>query len=170
MKLYKNALTQNTLMLINRELTNFMEQPDKWTCSNFKWQPNVMINISGVTMITTISEGLTKIILEDLQDILPTICHSKLQYFVWTPNSGISTHTDNRYTFGATLYLNQTWDPNDGGIFMYEYDKDDWRAHVPSYNTMVINDTKAWHLVTPVSPFAKHNRYTIQIFGDVENE
>jgi len=24
------------------------------------------------------------------------------------------------------------------------------------------------HMVTPVSPFAKNNRYTIQIFGDEE--
>ena len=170
MKLYKNALTQNTLMLINRELTNFIEDGENWTCSNFKWKPNVMINISGATMICKPSEGLTKIILENLQGILPPMKNSSIQYYVWTANSGISTHNDVKYKFGATIYLNDIWDINDGGIFLYQHDGDDWRAHIPTFNTMMINDTGTLHMVTPVSPFAKNNRYTLQIFGDIKDE
>jgi len=170
MKLYKNALTQNTLALVNRELSNFMEYPDKWTCSNFMWKPNIKINISGATMMATISEGLTNVILEDIEDIIPPIKKKIIQYYVWTPNSGISIHNDQKYKFGATIYLNDTWDINDGGIFLYQHNGDDWRAHIPSFNTMMINDTGSLHMVTPVSPFAKHNRYTIQIFGDLRDE
>jgi hypothetical protein len=170
MKLYKNVLTANTLSLINRELTNFLEQRDKWTCSNFLWQPNIKINISGATMISSISEGIAEMILEDLEDILPKMNHKKLQYYVWTPNSGISSHSDALYKFGATIYLNDIWDINDGGIFLYQHDGDDWRAHVPTFNTMMINDNGTLHMVTPVSPFAKNNRYTIQIFGDTSHE
>lgn len=170
MKLYKNVLKQNTLSLVHRELTNFLEQTDKWTCSNFIWNDKIKVNITGTTMISFISEGISEIILEDLEDILPPISNPKLQYYVWTPNSGISTHTDAKYKFGATVYLNETWDPNDGGIFMYQHDGDDWRVHIPSLNTMMVNDTGSMHMVTPVSPFAKQNRYTIQIFGDLKDE
>jgi hypothetical protein len=36
------------------------------------WQPNIKINISGATMICDVSEGLAGIILEDVEDILPS--------------------------------------------------------------------------------------------------
>lgn len=170
MKLYKNVLAQNTLMLINRELTNFIEDGMNWTCSNFKWKPNIKINISGATMIRDVSEGLMHVIFEDLEDILPPMKKRSIQYCVWTPNSGISTHNDAKYKFGATIYLNDIWDINDGGIFLYQHDGDDWRAHIPTFNTMMINDTGTLHMVTPVSPFAKNNRYTLQIFGDIKDE
>ena len=170
MKLYKNVLSQNTLALVNRELSNFMEDTEKWTCSNFKWKSNIKTNISGSTMISFISVGVSELILQDLGDIIPPINHKKMQYYVWLPNSGISVHNDAHATFGATIYLNESWDINDGGIFIYQHDGDDWRAHVPEFNTLVVNDIHALHMVTPVSPFAKHNRYTIQIFGDNINE
>ena len=170
MKLYKNVLTQNTLALITKELNDFIKHSDNWTCSNFIWMNDIKVNISGTTMLSFVGKELTQFILEDLKNILPPISNPKLQYYVWTPNSGISCHDDGMYKFGATIYLNQSWNINDGGIFMYQHDGDDWRAHIPTLNTMVVNDTNALHLVTPVSPFAKHNRYTIQIFGDLKNE
>jgi len=170
MKLYKDVLTPSTLSVIHREFNNFMETPEKWTPSNFRWDAGIRINVSGTTLVTTISDGIVGMILEDLEYILPPMDHRKMQYCVWLPNSGISTHTDASYKFGATIYLNETWDPNDGGIFMYQNDGDDWRANIPSFNTMIINDSGSLHLVTPVSAFAKHNRYTIQIFGDKINE
>ena len=169
MKLYKDVLRETTLHLINRELTNFMESGENWTCSNFKWKSNVKVNIAGTTMTARVSEGIVQLILDDLKDILPPISHTDMMYFVWTPNSGISTHNDAMYKFGATIYLNDLWDINDGGIFMYHVKDSEWSAHVPTFNTMMINDDKNLHMVTPVSPFARNNRYTLQIFGDKES-
>lgn len=81
-------------------------------------------------------------------------------------NSSISLHNDSHVEFGATLYLNEAWVPDDGGIFLYQHAENDWRAHIPEFNTLVVNDNHTLHMVTPVSPFAKHYRYTIQIFGE----
>jgi len=169
MQIYENALTETTLSFIHRELTNFMEQPDKWSCSNFRWPASVKVNVAGSTLITPLSEGCRKLVLEDIGECLPK---TKIftNYFVWMPNSGISCHSDSHMKFGATLYLNESWDINDGGIFLYQREGTDWRAHVPEFNTLVVNDTQTLHMVTPVSPFAKHNRYTIQIFGEKEDE
>jgi len=173
MQIYENVLNENTLNLIYRELTHFMEHEHLWSCSNFKWGDkfsNLRTNISGTTMVAKVSDTLTEIILEDLDDVLPSMNHKLIKYFVWLPNSGISKHTDYTYKFGSTIYLNESWDINDGGLFLYENATDDWRVHIPRYNTMVVNDTGLVHMVTPVSAFAKHNRYTIQIFGDLVNE
>ena len=170
MQIYENALTETTLSIVHRELTNFMETPEKWTPSNFNWDNNIRINVSGTTLVTFVSNGVTELILEDLEDIIPPMTNKKIQYFVWTPNSGISIHDDGHVKFGATIYLNQTWDINDGGLFVYQHEPNDWRVHVPTFNTCTINDTCSLHMVTPVSPFARHNRYTIQIFGDKINE
>jgi hypothetical protein len=169
MKLYKEVLAPITLSVIHREFTNLLETDHAWTCSSFKWKPDIKVNISGATMVAKVNDGIASMILEDLGDKIPSMKSKRIQYCAWLPNSGISTHNDGMYTFGATIYLNETWDINDGGIFMYEYADNDWRGHIPTFNTMTVNDTKSLHLVTPVSPFAKHNRYTIQIFGDIEN-
>ena len=173
MQIYENALTESTLSFIHRELTNFMEQREKWTASNFKWPSAVRINVAGTTMVTPLSAGCRQLVLEDIGDCLPNgIPDEKIftQYFVWLPSSGISLHNDSHVVFGATLYLNEKWVPDDGGIFLYEHSEKDWRAHIPEFNTLVVNDNNTLHMVTPVSPFAKHNRYTIQIFGEKENE
>ncbi len=53
---------------------------------------------------------------------------------------------------------------NYGGILLYE-ESDGWKAFNPSYNSMVVNDSKQNHMVTQVSPLAAQNRYTLQIFG-----
>jgi hypothetical protein len=169
MQIYENALTEHTLSIVHRELIFFMQQPDKWTCSNFKWPASVTVNVAGTTVITPLSDGCRQLVLDEIGEFLPK---GKIftQYFVWMPNSGISCHNDSHVQFGATLYLNETWDINDGGIFLYQQEDTDWRAHVPEFNTLIVNDTQTLHMVTPVSPFAKHNRYTIQIFGEKENE
>lgn len=171
MKLHKNVLTENTLEIINREFNNFMQTPENWSSSTFEWSEGIKRNISGPVLIKFLSDGCRSLVLEEIQKYIPTSVENVvLKYYVWTPNSGISDHTDGVYKFGATIYLNESWDVNDGGIFLYQHDVDDWRAHVPTFNTMVVNDSRSLHLVTPVSAFARHNRYTIQIFGERENE
>lgn len=163
--IYKNVLTETTLSVVHDELIKFMKTPNIWGSSNFKWADDIKVNISGSTLITQVSPAVSNFIIQDLDSLLPNK-NVVLQYYVWTANSGISLHADALYKFGATIYLNETWDINDGGLFLYENTPNDWRVHVPEFNTMVINNDATNHMVTPVSPFAKHNRYTIQIFGE----
>jgi len=173
MQIYKNVLTSTTMSHVQRELSNFLETPNSiWACSSFKWSDSVKLIISCSTMMAELSPGLRGVVLEDLQDFLPPINQNQLSisYYVWTPNAGISLHDDGKYKFGATIYLNEFWDPNDGGIFLYQNSLDDWRAHVPTFNTMSVNTSGTYHMVTPVSPYAKQHRYTIQIFGDLKDE
>ena len=79
-------------------------------------------------------------------------------------NPNFDYHNDFAYRFGATIYLNNEWHINQGGLFVYKQNNEH-KVYVPEFNSMVLNDDKSWHLVTPVSVYAGKFRTTLQIWG-----
>ena len=109
-------------------------------------------------------------ILVEIGPLIPECEKYILQYYVWQQHSGIAVHDDSDKVFGATIYLNDTWQLENGGIFLYkEKEKPasahEWSALIPNNNTMVVNDNQEKHMVTSVSPYSTDLRYTIQIWG-----
>ena len=86
-----------------------------------------------------------------------------IMFYFWPPGSYIGWHNDQGYSFGATIYLNKTWDINHGGIFLYQEGKS-LKAYQPTYNTCVINDKKTSHCISITAPDAPL-RTTIQVLG-----
>lgn len=78
----------------------------------------------------------------------------------------IPFHDDHSYHFAATLYLNDKWNIEDGGLFIYK-DKptNEYKVIVPEKNMCVINTEKEVHHVSMVNYFASQNRITMQIWG-----
>ena len=85
-------------------------------------------------------------------------------------------HLDSAYPYNGTIYLNEKWDSNDGGVFLY---KDSQTKEIkgvePTYNTMVVNtgtetDPHNWHCVTCIVPGTIKKRVTIQWKADKINE
>ena len=85
------------------------------------------------------------------------------QYYIWQPQSGISWHNDyeSNRLFGATLYLNEQWHPDNGGWFIWK-DDNGYHTILPKQKVLVVNDNYEYHCVTPV---ALGFRCTIQIWG-----
>ena len=72
------------------------------------------------------------------------------------------------YKFGATLYLNDVWDLNWGGIFVWKpNDSNTMKAIAPTHNTLVVNDESELHFVTPISYNTDTFRVTMQIFAPI---
>ena len=92
------------------------------------------------------------------------------QYYIWDKLSGIDMHNDSGHDFGATLYLNGQWNPNWGGLFVWE-DKDEKELKIicPKQNMLVIADEGEDHMVTTISPYAEEDRITIQIWVNKKN-
>jgi len=86
------------------------------------------------------------------------------QYYVWKQNAAISLHKDSAYKFGATIYLNENWDIDCGGLFLWQHGSE-LKGFCPEYNSMVLNNSGEAHLVTPVNPLSPVHRYTIQVWG-----
>jgi len=86
-------------------------------------------------------------------------------FYLSAAGSYIGWHNDADYEFTATLYLNEKWNINHGGIFLYSDTKKNTIHGVPPLlNQCIINHGAVPHsisLTTPEAPW----RYTLQIFG-----
>jgi hypothetical protein len=85
-------------------------------------------------------------------------------YYLMTPNAGISAHSDaHQYIWNATIYLNEIWNPDWGGLLLWDDGDDYFRGVVPKKNRMILFESNKYHLVTPLSPTAGELRVTIQL-------
>lgn len=169
MKIFNDVLTSDLIENIFAEIKSKISLPS-WAASVLFWDKSIMTNVGATVLQTPALENGEKILEQarkfypkQLQDI-----KSYVHYYLWTKNSSISLHQDSKYAYGATIYLNKDWIIDEGGIFMWK-DKseksDYYKAYIPKYNSMVLNDENEKHIVTPVNPFARNLRITIQIFG-----
>ena len=88
--------------------------------------------------------------------------------YVWSGGSYITWHPDNYYPYNGTIYLNEEWDSNDGGIFLYRDNQtNEIKGIEPTYNSMVVNsstetDPHNLHCVTCIVPGTIKKRVTLQ--------
>ena len=84
-------------------------------------------------------------------DFIPSI-------YVWSGGSYIAWDSDIRYAYNGTIYLNEEWDSNNGGVFLYKDNlTNEIKGIEPSYNSMVVNfstedNPHNYHCVTCIVP------------------
>jgi hypothetical protein len=85
-----------------------------------------------------------------------------IMYYVWPRLSFIPFHSDKNHFFASTIYLNEDWHEDYGGLFLYK-EKNEIKAVSPKFNLAITNPKNIIHgtsLTTTEAPF----RETIQIF------
>ena len=179
MKVIKNALSEDLCLYSLNEIKKLKNSP-VWQSSTVFWSEGIRECISGSCIVTSTSDEIKKMVLDQIQNYLPsTASDISVMFYIWQPYSAISKHTDPGYKFAATIYLNEIWDIDWGGTFLYynkkidwehseeEYmtDHNNWKVVVPEFGTMVLNTDETLHMVTPLSPLSPELRYTIQIWG-----
>lgn len=168
MVVYENVLSDETIELFRQNtLLKFGRQC--WSFSSSFWGEDIRKGIVGECMTSLIDDELKNKILSEISNLLPKCSSYTLQQYIWGKNSGISKHNDGDYKFGATIYMNKDWDINYGGIFLWrkpEEPDSSMKVITPSFNTMILNNDKSIHMVTPVSPAAPDYRVTLQIWGN----
>ena len=85
-----------------------------------------------------------------------------VNYYKWLPGSFIPFHNDESSSLASTIYLNESWDKDYGGLFLYE-EEQEIKGYVPKYNSAVINKNNVSHSTSIISPTAP-KRETLQIF------
>ena len=89
---------------------------------------------------------------------------SAIMFYYWTRLSYIPWHTDGHVDAGLTISLNEAWDPNFGGYFLYRDEGEECiRAIQPARNQAVIQIGGVEHSTTAVNCDGDV-RSTIQIF------
>ena len=164
MQIIKNVLSNSVLHECKLERENLSKEK-VWGPSDLFWNDDIRVGVTGSCSITLVSEALCKKIIESIQYVVPACDAIHLQHYIWHKYSSISKHCDGIYKWGATIYLNENWDMNHGGIFIWKDCNKELHALCPEYNTMVLNTEAEDHLVTMITPTAPENRVTIQIWG-----
>jgi Rps23 Pro-64 3,4-dihydroxylase Tpa1-like proline 4-hydroxylase len=83
--------------------------------------------------------------------------------YAWTKLSYIPWHNDVGHNIAVTIYLNDQWPIDWGGLFLYR-DGADIRGYAPRFNTGLRNQGNVLHSTTPVSLDAETPRFTLQLF------
>ncbi len=86
-----------------------------------------------------------------------------IMIYYWTRFSYIPWHEDQNYEGALTVYLNEEWQPDWGGYFLYEDNKQEIRAILPKRNFGLLQQGGIRHSTTPVN-FDGGMRISIQVF------
>jgi hypothetical protein len=128
-----------------------------------KWQKDIVLD-SEIIYIKKMKEcdlfyKIQQNILQKLGHKITSICFT---YF--TPSSHIPWHDDYKYNGGLTIYLNEYWNNNNGGLFMFEDKKNnEIRAIFPKRNRAIEQIGGVRHSVCPTTK-KSDIRKTIQMF------
>lgn len=145
---------------------------DVWSSSS-GWDQNLSL-ISANTLTHQITDKiLKKEIKRGIEEVINVdFDEENLEFspsiYVWSGGSYITWHPDNYYPYNGTIYLNEEWDTNDGGVFLYkENDTNEIKGIEPTYNSMVVNsgtedDPHNSHCVTCIVPGTIKKRVTLQ--------
>src|SRR5205807_392777 len=91
--------------------------------------------------------------------------------YVWTRLSYIPWHNDGARGTAITIYLNEYWDPDWGGIYLFHTEREptNIKGYLPKFNTAVKNNNTVSHSTTMISMDAQIPRVTIQLFTKAVN-
>jgi hypothetical protein len=168
---YNNVLDEDLIKNVMDYFKSIMGA-DVWG-SSIGWDQNLSL-ISSNTLTHRISnKTLEKEIKNSIEKALDVDFDKEELIFVpsiyvWAGGSYITWHPDKCYPYNGTIYLNEEWDSNDGGVFLY---KDSQTKEIkgiePTYNSMVVNsateeDPHNTHCVTCIVPGTIKKRVTIQ--------
>ena len=84
-------------------------------------------------------------------------------YYYWTNGSYIPWHEDGHATHAGTLYLNEKWDRNWGGYYMYESNDGNIKALKPESNLFVLQHNSTPHCTTATTQ-GSDIRVSVQMF------
>ena len=169
---HKNFLDLELLKKI-KEYTNREVGTYKWKTSHY-WKREIK-RFSSPIAIIEVPEVFCASIQQRFHKIntkWKPLNKNNIMFYVWPPGSYIGWHSDKGHEFGATIYLNENWNINHGGVFLYHTgktnDPEGLKVRLPRYNECVINHKEIFHGVSITAPDAPL-RITLQVFGSNEN-
>ena len=148
-----------------KKLINFTRDGKQPTHTNFfNWTENV-IGISNAIFTFDLTEELKKEVTEELikKNVIkkePKDWSVNIQLF--SRCSFIPWHNDQKYIFSGAIYLNNNWNNDLGGYFMYE-ENNEIKAIVPKFNMGAFFKPPMQHQVSLTSLNAPM-RESLQIF------
>ena len=139
----------------------------RFSRSNYHWDPSI-VRASQVVLVRDYEQGPAKLILGKLLErgVIEHANYSVMNY-AWTRLSYIPWHNDPHIGKAITVFLNDKWNENWGGLFLYKLEKNGAiHAIAPQFNCAIRNGKNLHHATTLVGVDAEEPRFTIQLFSD----
>lgn len=131
------------------------------------WNPE-LIGTSGAILLYDLKDELLAEVKEEVRKHISNIDEYgplTAMYVLGGRFSFIQWHDDTPHTFAMTIYLNEQWDMNWGGTFVYEDANKQLITVYPQYNKAIHFEPPVWH-TTNMSNLQAPLRESIQIFCD----
>jgi hypothetical protein len=128
------------------------------------WDTNVVLDSSHI-LIFDIDNKENELLYNRLKHFIESKIKRKLTSIIlvfYTPGSHIPFHNDYGHNGSVTIYLNENWDRNHGGYYMFEL-HNELRAIVPKKNMSIIQFGHNYHSVSCTTRLSKIRR-SIQCF------
>ena len=159
----KNVFEKTLLLKLNNYIYDIIKNKKIVKTNLNSWPNNVKGNSNLVEIIPINNHmQLFRDIYNQLKRFDIKYNELSLQIYIWHPGSYIKWHDDGDYKLGFTLYLNEYWNEDFGGIFLYKKENNIF-GFKPEHNTIIFVKDKLEHSVSMTTPDAPL-RITLQGF------
>ncbi len=162
---YEDFFTEDHSNLLLNTAKDLLRRNTNSFAVNAWWDPNIVKDSFPVLIHSIYKESelfaLTRDQIEKKTKL--SVKDHDIMIYYWTRFSYIPWHEDQNYEGTLTVYLNDEWQPDWGGYFMYEDKKGDVHAILPKKNFGLLQQGGIKHCTTPVN-FDGGMRISIQVF------
>jgi Rps23 Pro-64 3,4-dihydroxylase Tpa1-like proline 4-hydroxylase len=162
---YDEFFTEELYEELINTAKNLLRQGGNTFGTNAWWNPNIVKDSFPVLIhgIYKDSELFAKVREQIEKKTKLAVKDHDIMIYYWTRFSYIPWHEDQNYEGALTVYLNEEWQPDWGGYFLYEDNKQEIRAILPKRNFGLLQQGGIRHSTTPVN-FDGGMRISIQVF------
>jgi len=163
--IYDKVFSDKDFDYIKKESDNVFKS--KNFISNTFWSKDIKDYSKEVYIHNIENSKLKNIITKELYNIGIKNHIKSLMFYYWEQGTYIPWHKDSSHGAGMTIYLNDSWNYENGGLFLYELNNK-IETIVPKKNLGVFQIGGVPHSTTIVSEKNKI-RKTLQVFFDKQN-
>lgn len=140
-------------------------QGHEYSRSNLHWPQNIVRGSAAVLVRNYRDEIKRGILLGLTQRGLITHGEYHVMNYAWLRFSYIPWHNDGHRKEALTIYLNDVWDADWGGLFLYRDPAQAIHGFAPKFNCGLRNSAHVHHCTTMVTSEASEPRFTLQLFS-----
>ena len=165
-KVIKNFFNNEDLKSIKEYCDDIFDNNNSLFKASLDWDARLLKSVKSDVLSYLLTETIDNEIYKLIYSMLVSqfdfkIKAIKFHYFL--QESNIQWHNDSDHGAGATIYLNQKWNREDGGLFLYQKKNEDISIILPEMNKCIFQSGAVEHATTPTfnhSPVRK----SIQVF------
>jgi Rps23 Pro-64 3,4-dihydroxylase Tpa1-like proline 4-hydroxylase len=163
---FENVFPEDLCRFLLHDALETLRSGQECWRSNLQWHSGV-VRASSPVLVRTYNDLVKKAVLDQLLKE-KVIEHQEfvVMNYVWSKLGYIPWHNDESHETAVTVYLNDNWNENWGGIYLYrDSETGGIGGYTPKFNSAVRNDANTWHSTTIISSDAEIPRITLQLFS-----